>query len=80
MLSSLVEYRKFRGLLPFSGVMLMVDVSWLMSTHSRVKISPARAPVSFPICRNNAMCLLHAAIRSSISLSTGMNGSFLVVL
>lgn len=60
--------------------MFVVADSWLMSVQARVKISPARAPVSLSICKNKAMCLLHAAIRLSISLSVGMKCNFLVAL
>ena len=43
-----------RGLEPFSGVMLTVLVFGSKSVHFRLKISPARAYVSFTVIMNAA--------------------------
>ena len=70
------EIRKILGSLPFSGVIRIVRFTRSISLHLRLKASPHLAPVSLRSCRNVAICLLHPVMRSSISLSVGMKGSF----
>ena len=65
---------RIRGLLCFSGVMLMVLRSRSMSIHFSIVASPIRAPVSFSSCRSAALFVPDAVISWSISCSVGMKG------
>lgn len=62
------------GLLPFSGVMLIVLLCVSMSVHLTRSISPILAPVSLSDCRRHAVFGLPALIRVSSSSSVGING------
>ena len=73
---ALVDNLASRGLLPFSGAILILAFSKSMSVHFNLNISSDLAPVSLQSCRNAAMYFVVAAIKSSISRSDGMKGSF----
>lgn len=80
MLMSLLDIFRMRGLLPFSGVILIVAFSVSRSVHFSLHASPHLAPVSFSSCRKVAVLLVQLLISWSISVSVGMNGSFLSLL
>lgn len=65
---------KIRGLLFFSGAILIVLLWQSRSVHLAVWSSPDLAPVSLRSCRNVAVFLPEPAISVSISFSVGMNG------
>jgi hypothetical protein len=74
--TSLSLIGSIRGLLPFSGVTLIVFLWVSKSIHFNILASPMRTPVSFSSCRSDAVLMFADAIRESISCSVGMNGSF----
>ena len=80
MFTSLVDMGRLRGLLPFSGVTRTELLTKSMSVQQSWHASPHLTPVSFSSCRKVVILLLHAAISWSISVSVGMNGSFLIFL
>ena len=63
------------GLLPFSGVIVMILFWKSMSVQFSCHASPHLAPVSFSIWRNVAVFCPHPAMIWSISVSVGMKGS-----
>ena len=69
-LASLIDIGRILGLLPFSGVILIVRCCKSISVHfSSPHASPLRAPVSFNSCRKVATFLLQAAMSWSNSHS-----------
>jgi hypothetical protein len=80
MFASFVDRGRFLGVLPFSGVTRMELLTKSMSVQQSWQASPHLTPVSFSSCRKVVILLLQAAISWSISVSVGMNGSFLIFL
>jgi len=80
MFTSLVDIGRFLGLLPFSGVTRTELLTKSVSVQQRWHASPHLTPVSLSSCRKVVILLLHAAISWSISVSVGMNCSFLIFL
>jgi len=68
------------GLLPFSGVIVMILFLKSMSVHCSCHASPHLAPVSFSIWRNVAVLCPLPAMSWSSSVSVGMNGCLFIRL
>ena len=74
MVASLFDILMFRGLLPFSGLLIdSVFASVLKSVHLRAKASPYLDAVSFRVCRNVASRCFVPLMSWSNSFSVGMN-------
>ena len=71
---SLSDIGTIRGLLPFSGVILIVFLSKFRSFHLRSVSSPILIPVSFRHCKAVAVFLPLLFISSSILFSVGIYG------